>query len=161
MNADLNLNRHSIINLSAPTAADDAVTRQLADDTYLKRDGSSAVAGVVEISNNRLMNLGDPLGERDAINLRYLGGFLKLYGSTAMASVLNLGGHVITNVGQQVSPADVVSKGYANNVVGSTHLDMRGHKIVNLKEPMARSDAVARSFIESIFNDGLDMRGNQ
>jgi hypothetical protein len=28
MSADLNLNRHRVINLSVPTAADDAVTRQ-------------------------------------------------------------------------------------------------------------------------------------
>jgi hypothetical protein len=63
LTADLNPNRHRVINLSAPTAADDAVTRQYADDTYLKRDGSSAVAGVVDMSKNRLMNLGDPLGE--------------------------------------------------------------------------------------------------
>jgi hypothetical protein len=50
-----------------------------------------------------------------------------------------------------------VTKGYADNVVGSTHLDMRGHKIVNLKEPTARSDAVTKGFIESIFNNDLDM----
>jgi hypothetical protein len=52
-----------------------------------------------------------------------------------------------------------VTKGYADNVVGSTHLDMRGHKIVNLKEPTARSDAVTKGFVESIFNNGLDMWG--
>jgi hypothetical protein len=50
-----------------------------------------------------------------------------------------------------------VTKGYADNVVGSTHLDMRGHKIVNLKEPTARSDAVTKGFVESIFNADLDM----
>jgi hypothetical protein len=49
-----------------------------------------------------------------------------------------------------------------DNVVGSTHLDMRGHKIVNLREPTARSDAVTKGFVdtalESIFNTDLDMR---
>jgi hypothetical protein len=157
LSAHLNLNKHRVINLSAPTATDDAVTRQYADDTYLKRDGSSAVAGVVDMSNNRLMNLGDPLGVQDVVNLKYLGRFLKLDGSTAMAGALNMGGHVVSNVGQPASAGDVVTKGYVDNVVGSTHLDMRGHKIVNLKEPTARSDAVTRGFIESIFNNDLDM----
>jgi hypothetical protein len=48
------------------------VTRQYADDTYLKRDGSSAVAGVVDMSNNRLMNLGDPLGSMTQLILGIL-----------------------------------------------------------------------------------------
>jgi hypothetical protein len=91
MSADLNLNRHRVINLSAPTAADDAVTRQYADDTYLKRDRSSAVVGVVDMSNNCLMNLGDPLEVQDAVNLKYLGRFLKLDGSSVMAGALNMG----------------------------------------------------------------------
>jgi hypothetical protein len=64
---------------------------------------------------------------------------------------------VITNVGQPVSTGDLVTKGYADNVVGSTHLDMRGHKIVNLREPTARSDAVTKGFVESIFNTDLNM----
>jgi hypothetical protein len=66
---------------------------------------------------------------------------------------------MITNVGQPVSARDVVTKGYADNVAGSTHLDMRGHKIVNLKEPTARSDAVTKGFVESIFNNDLTCKG--
>jgi hypothetical protein len=49
-------------------------------------------------------------------------------------------------------------EGLRDNVVGSTHLDMRGHKIVNLREPTARSDAVTKGFVESIFNTDLDMQ---
>jgi hypothetical protein len=109
------------------------------------------------MSNHRLMNLGDPLEVQDAVNLKYLGRFLKLDGSTAMAGALNMGGRVATNVGQPASAGDVVTKGYVDNVVGSTHLDMRGHKIMNLKEPKAWSDAVTRGFVESIFNNDLDM----
>jgi hypothetical protein len=60
-------------------------------------------------------------------------------------------------LGQPASAGDIVTKGYADNVVGSTHLDMRGHKIVNLKKPTARSDAVTKGFVESIFNNDLDM----
>jgi hypothetical protein len=55
------------------------------------------------MSNNRLMNLGDPLGEHDAVNLRYLDRFLKLDGSSVMAGTLNMGGHVVSNVGQPAS----------------------------------------------------------
>jgi hypothetical protein len=157
MSADLNLNKQRVINLRAPTAADDAVTRRYADDSYLKRDGSSAVAGVVDMSDNRLMNLGDPLGVQDAVNLRHLDRFLKVDGSLVMAGALNMGRHVITNVGQPASAGDLVTKDYADNVVGSTHLDMRSHKIVNLKESTARSDAVTKGFVESIFNNDLNM----
>jgi hypothetical protein len=106
---------------------------------------------------NRLMNPADPLGDYDAVNLKYLDRFLKPDGSSVMASALNMRGHVITNVGQPVSVGDLVTKGYADNVVGSTHLDMRGHKIVNLKESTARSDAMTKGFVESIFNTDLDM----
>jgi hypothetical protein len=51
-----------------------------------------------------------------------------------------------------------VTKAYADNVVGSTHLDIKGHKITNLREPTARSDAVTKGFVESIFSADLDMR---
>jgi hypothetical protein len=64
----------------------------------------------------------------------------------------------VTNVGQPASAGDLVTKDYADNVVGSTHLDMRGHKIVNSREPTARSDAVTKGFVESIVNADLDMR---
>jgi hypothetical protein len=155
--ADFNMNRHRVINLSAPTAADDAVTRQYADDTYLKQDGSSSIVGVVDMSNNRLINLGYPLGVKDAVNLRYLDRFLKVDGSSVMAGALNMVRHVITNVDQPTSAGDLVTKGYADNVVGSTHLDMKGNKIVNLQEPTARSDAVTKGFVESIFSNDLNM----
>jgi hypothetical protein len=157
MTADLNLNKHRLINLSEPTAADDAVTRQYVGATFFKRDGSNAVTGIVSMSKNRLMNLADPLGEYDAVNLRYLDRYVKLDGSSVMASALNMGGHVITYVGQPVSIGDLVTKGYADNIVGATHLDMRGHKIVNLKKPTVRSDVVTKGFIESIFNTDLNM----
>jgi hypothetical protein len=55
-----------------------------------------------------------------------------------------------------------VPKSYADNVVGSTHLDMRGHKIVNLRVPTARSNDVTKGFvetlIESIFNTDFNMQ---
>jgi hypothetical protein len=94
MTADLNLNKHRVINLSEPTAADDAVTRQYVGDTFLKRDGSNAMTGIIDMSKHRLMNLGDPLGEHDAVNLKYLDRFLKLDGSSVMESALNMGGYM-------------------------------------------------------------------
>jgi hypothetical protein len=110
------------------------------------------------MSECRLMNLGGPLGVHDAVNLKFLDRFHKLDGTSQMSGRLNMGGYCISNVGQPVSAGDLVTKGYADNVVGSTHLDMRGHKIVSLKEPTARSDAVTKGFVESIFNADLDMR---
>jgi hypothetical protein len=82
MTADLNLNKHRVINLNKPTAADDAVTRQYVCDTFLKRDGLNAMTGIIDMSKNRLMNLGDPLGEHDAVNLKFLDRFLKHDGSS-------------------------------------------------------------------------------
>jgi formylmethanofuran dehydrogenase subunit C len=77
------------------------------------------------MSKNRRMNLGDPLGVQDAVNLRHLDRFLKADGSSVMAGVLNMSGHVIMMVGQPASAGDVVTKGYVDNVAGSTHLDIR------------------------------------
>jgi hypothetical protein len=42
------------------------------------------VTGIIDMSKNRLMNLGDPLGEYDAVHLKYLDRFLKLDGSSSM-----------------------------------------------------------------------------
>jgi hypothetical protein len=114
------------------------------------------------MSNNRLMNLGDPAVEHDAVNMKFLDRFLKHDGSLQTTGTLNLGWYSITNVAQPVSAGDVVSKAYAYNAVGSTHLDMRGHKIVNSRVPTAQSNATTKGFVEtlleSIFNANLDMR---
>jgi hypothetical protein len=75
--ADLNLNKHRLINFSEPTAADDAVTRQYVGDTFLKLDESSAVTGIVDIAKHCLMNLGYPEAQLDAVNLKFLYRFVK------------------------------------------------------------------------------------
>jgi hypothetical protein len=133
MTADLNLNKHRLINLNEPIAADDAVTRQYVErcDTFLKRDGSNAMTGNIDMSKHRLMNLGDPTAEHDAVNLKFFDRFLKHDGSSRMTGTLNMGGG-IANVARPVSAEDLVTKSYADNVVGLTHLHMRGNKIVNL-----------------------------
>jgi hypothetical protein len=92
MTAYLNLNKHRAINLSEPTATDDAVIRQYVGDTFLKRDGSNAMTRSIDMSKNRLMNLGEPLGEHDAVNLKYFDRFLKLDGSSRMENALDMVG---------------------------------------------------------------------
>jgi hypothetical protein len=99
MNADLNLNKHRLINLSEPTAADDAVTRQYVSDTFLKLYGSNAMTGNIYVSKHRLVNLDDPVALHDAVNLKFLDRFLKHDGSSQLTGTLNVGGYIL--VGQR------------------------------------------------------------
>jgi hypothetical protein len=89
------------------------VTRQYVGDTFLKLDGLNAVTGNFDIAKHRLMNLGDPEEQHDAVNLEFLDRFLKHDGSSQMTGTLSLGGYSITNVAQSISTGDLVTKGYA------------------------------------------------
>jgi hypothetical protein len=55
------------------------------------------------MSKHRLVNLGDPAAQHDAVNLKFLDRFLKHDGSSQMTGTLNMGGYSITNVAQPVS----------------------------------------------------------
>jgi hypothetical protein len=164
MTTDLNLNKHRVINSNESTSADNAVTRQYVErgDTFLKRDRSNATTGNIDMSKHRLMKLGNPTADHDAVDLKFPDRFVKQIGSSQMTGTLNMGGYSITNVAQTVSAEDLVTKSYADNVAGLTHLDTRGNKIVNLRMPTARSDSVTKgcveTMLESIFNTDFDMR---
>jgi hypothetical protein len=58
MTADLNLKKHRLINLSEPTAADNAVTRQDVGDTFLKLE---SLENVVDVDGLDLDFFAEPL----------------------------------------------------------------------------------------------------
>jgi hypothetical protein len=100
------------------------VTGQYVGAIFLKRDGSNAMKGNIDMIKHRLVNLGDPVAQHDAVNLKFLDRLVKHDGSSQTTGRLNMGGYSITKC-SPVLAGDLVLKSYADNVVGSTHLDMR------------------------------------
>lgn len=131
------MNKHKITHLE-PAAADDAVTRKYVDNSVqatdivvrsqcLKRDGSNIVTGKIDMTKHKLMHLGDPAADDDAVTRKYIDQYLKRDGSSQTTVVLNMDGYSGTNVAEPVSVRDIARKGFADNFVGLTHLDMKGH----------------------------------
>lgn len=74
--------------------------------------------------------------------------YVKHDGSSPMTEVLNMGGCSVSNVAEPVCARDIVTKGYADNLVGSTYLNTRGNEVVNLIEPAAGSDDATKGYVD-------------
>src|SRR6266853_4263416 len=71
MTNNLNMNSNKINNLTDPTSAQDAVTKNYIDSLnistiYLKLDGTSSMTGNLLMGNNRIWNVMDPTSNQDA-----------------------------------------------------------------------------------------------
>lgn len=173
---DFNMNKQKITYLDEPAAADDAGTWKCVDNSVhaidtvvrspcLKRDGSNTLTGNIDMTKHKRMHLGDPVADDDAVTRKYFYQYLKRDGSSQMTSVLNLGRYNVTNVAEPVPARDIATKGYADNNIGLTQIDMNGYKIANLQDPKARSDAVTKGYVDgtldSIVNVNLNLRGHR
>jgi hypothetical protein len=73
MTRDYSMNKHKLINLNEPAAADDALTRKYFDnstqavsDVCLRRDGYNTMTGDTDMTEHSLMHFGEPKSDNDA-----------------------------------------------------------------------------------------------
>ena len=128
---DLDMRGHSIKYLkfdnSDSAAARVAELNSKADtsdlDDYFKLDGSKAMTGNLNMNNNRITKLLDPifsdepttLGYVSQLNNNLFNSYLDLAGIRKMEGNLNMNNHVITNVKTPLNDSDAVNKGYHDN----------------------------------------------
>src|SRR6266853_4228260 len=75
MTSNLNMNSNKINNLTDPTSAQDAVTKNYvdtADNLRLKTDGTNSMTGILLMGNNRIWNVMDPTSNQDAATKNYV-----------------------------------------------------------------------------------------
>ena len=81
MTNHLNMNNKKITHLQAPTSNSDAATKLYVDNKstnpqdlspYLKKNGSVPMAGSLNMSGYKIINLEDPASDNDAVNKKYM-----------------------------------------------------------------------------------------
>ena len=147
MQGNLYMNNNEIKNLKDPVNDQDAGTKKYIDaeisklpkpDTdILKLDGSKAMTGALDMKNNGIKNLKDPVNNQDAGTKKWINTQLNTkagltYTNTQLAKKLDLSG---------------------GNMAGD--INMANNSIINLKEPGASDSNHAASvkFVNTIVNN--------
>ena len=131
MGGDLDMRGHSIKYLkldnadhSAARVAEMNLKADKSDlDDYFKLDGSKAMTDNLNMNNNRILRLPDPLlsdepatkGYVSQLNNNLFNNYLDLQGIRKMEGNLNMNNHMITNVKTPLNDSDAVNKGYLDN----------------------------------------------
>ena len=152
--------------LKLPNNNDQAANKKYVDDeikkipstdlsAYVKKDGSVAMTGDLNIGNQQITNLGYNIqNSSDVVNL----GFCDTkYLQKVSNSDLNMDNHRIKGMAQPVNSNDAVTKHYVDHNFLSRlkpdslggDLDMRGHKLKFLGNPTNPNDASTKSYVDT------------
>ena len=167
------------------TANNHLVTKKYVNDEiakipsdFLKKDGSVAMTGDLNMNEQRVKNTLDPSDEQDTVNKRYLESqltdYLKRNGQSPMTFDLNMNNYRILNV-KDFDPSnsslqDVPNIKYiqdnflsSNLVILTDNLNAANNKIFFLGDPVDSLDAVNKKYVDDGFikkNGSNAMFGN-
>ena len=124
---------------------------------FLKKDGSVAMTGDLNMNEQRVKNTLDPSDEQDTVNKRYLesqlNDYLKRNGQNTMTFDLNMNRYKIVNlkdINNFSIDSEAVNKKYVDNflkkdgsVAMTGNLNMATNKIKNLGTPSTHEDDAA------------------
>ena len=68
MQDNLDMNNNRIYNLAQPNGNNQPATKKYTDTNFLFRNGDSAMAGPLNMSNNRITNVVPAISERDGLS---------------------------------------------------------------------------------------------
>ena len=197
MTGNLNMNQHKIVNLKNITSSSsnsEAVNKKYVDDeiakipsgsggnidtsNFLKKDGSVAMTGDLNMNEQRVKNTLDPSDEQDTVNKRYLesqlNDYLKRNGQNTMTFDLNMNRYKIVNlkdinnfsidseatnkkyVDDEIAKIPIISTSdflKKDGSVGMTgDLNVNNHKIINVKDITSSSidsDATNKKYVDT------------
>ena len=154
---------YRILNLKAPSDADEPATKNYTDNNFFYKNGSSPMTGNINMNNNKIENLPIPTGNSDAANKKYVDDskvdgsvFLKLDGTRSMTGNLNMNNNRIFNIpapngAKQPTPLAYTDLAYLY-VDGSNKmtndLNMNNKKITYLQPPTNNSDAATKFYVD-------------
>ena len=170
----LSLGGHRVIGMSNPVEDQDGVNKRTLDDLiqaqqlyfeehFVFADAVSQLRGLVSFKGQKILNLGDPENNDDAVNLRTLlteiaqnnmmklPNYLRLDGSSEPTNDLTMSDNRITNLANPTSPKDAATKKYVDDLITNpvsaapevinADLDGNNFKITNLKNLTDGQDA--------------------
>ena len=138
---------------------------------FLKKDGSVAMTGDLNMNEQRVKNTLDPTDEQDTVNKRYLesqlNDYLKRNGQSPMTFDLNMNSYKIVNlkdINNLSIDSEAVNKKYVDDEIakipsanflkkdGSVamtgDLNMSNHKIKNTAAPTADGDVATKKYVD-------------
>ena len=180
MTGDIRMNNNSIYGIGNVKNDTSAVNRKYVNDeldkkpntdTVVLRDGSQTMTGNLDMNNERIINVANPISETDVVNKRYfethvnnidLSDYLKRDGTDSVTGNLDMSLNKIINCGQPTGARDVTNKAYVDSEVGKTLkldgsgvmtsvLDMNNQRIINLGNATHNQDAITLKQV----NDGI------
>ena len=139
MSNNLNMNNKKINHLAPPIDLNDATNKKYVDDTlllnnismrnYLKKDGSVAMTGNLNLGSKKIVSLATPTSDTDAATKKYvddnsgtpdLSDYLEKDGTVAMTGNFNVGNNKIINLSNPTQDNEAVTKDYADKLVHHT-----------------------------------------
>lgn len=149
---------------------------QLQDSTKLSLTGGT-VTGDINMSGNKITNIGTPSNSGDIVNKSYvdtqitnisnsINNYLPLSGGT-MSGNINLGNHSIINVANPINASDVANKSYIDNTIESLSnelqdiylpltggmlsgiLNLNNNRITGVGTPTSNSDAANKNYVDT------------
>ena len=159
------------------SASNHLVTKSYVDthssnNNYVKTDGSSFMSGDLNMNEQRVENMLDPVNEQDAVNRRYLesqlNDYLKRDGQSPMTFNLDMNNYKIVNLKNynpnNHSAHDVPNLKYIDDYFVSRrsgilqdNLNANNNKIINLTYPTNIEDATNKQYVDQNF---LNIDGN-
>ena len=152
-----------ILNLKAPSDADEPVTKNYAESNFFYRDGSQPMTGDIDMNNKKIENLPIPTVNGDAATKKYVDDskvdgsvFLKLDGTRSMTGNLNMNNNRIYNIptpngNNQPTPLAYTDLAYLH-VDGknkmTNNLNMDNKSIIHLKTPTNDTDAATKKYVD-------------
>ena len=136
MKGNLNMDNNKMVKVGAPTANDDAANKSYVDTkvtntmssaatkqelaNYLKKDGSDAMKGSLDIDSNQIYNLPSPTGPKQPTPLAFTDlKYVARDGSSTMTNNLNMDNKKIINLRQPTSDTDAATKKYVDDNTGA------------------------------------------
>ena len=140
MTGRLNMGSNKIVSLSTPTTNTDAATTKYVDDkvsavpsadlsNYLKKDGTVAMTGRLNMGSNKIVSLSTPTTNTDAATKKYvddkvsavpspdLSDYLEKDGSVTMTGNLNMGSNKIVSLADPTNSSDGVNMSWVKNQI--------------------------------------------
>ena len=127
------------------------------EGVFIKENGHYRATAPLDIDNQKMENLPDPVDEKDAVNKKYIDGIVEDLtlkqglvrengGFNLVDSYINMNFNNIRNVGYPQHNADAVSKNFVDNMIGS------------LKETTEKTMVDAFTRLGKMLADGLKKR---
>ena len=130
------------------------------DDRFLNQNEADKLMFDLDVNNNTLKNLKEPVANKDAVTKSYcdsnkadLTPYLKKDGSVLLTGNLDLNSNKIENLGNPINFADAVNKKYIDTKFISKpineNLNLSSYKIINLSTPTDNTDAINKSYCDA------------